>query len=378
MSLGIWGYFVWKRSDSQAGQANYYEVSNALGASDTTGFKKAKTIRTFHFPKDNGPHPAYKNEWWYYTGNLTTKDGRPFGYQFTLFRIGLKPGRNHSKSDWATHQFYMAHLALTDVKNDKFFAFQQFSRHALGLAGAQSSPFHIWLENWQVKGDTERIPKMHLTAKENDISLNLYLNSEKPPVLEGNHGLSQKGSKSGNASYYYSLTRLKTKGDVHVNGNSFKVSGLSWMDREWGTTMLEKDQIGWDWFSVQLNNGWDLMYYQLRKKNGQPDTTSCGKLVKPDGSSIILPYGSVTLKVLGHWKSSATKTVYPSGWNLKVPSKGINLKIKPYIDNQELKVSVKYWEGAVKVSGQMNKKTVNGNGYVELTGYGNNSGKTGF
>lgn len=369
ISLGIWGYSIWNKSNKSQNTYRNYKISSALGSSDTTGFKKAMSVRKFHFPKDNGPHPDYKNEWWYYTGNLETANGRHFGYQFTLFRIGLKPGKAQSASDWATHQFYMADLALSDIHDHKFYAFQKFSRSALGLAGAQSTPFHIWIDNWQVKGDSERIPKMHITAKEKNIALNLHLISQKPPVLEGDKGLSRKGAKPGDASYYYSLTHLNTNGTVKVNQKSFKVKGLSWMDREWSTNMLDKNQSGWDWFSIQLDNDWEIMYYQLRMKNGQPDTTSSGKLIRPDGSTINLPFGSVRIKVKNHWISPATATNYPSGWVFSIPGRKIHLNIEPYMKNQELKLSVKYWEGAVKIKGEMAGKKVKGNGYVELTGY---------
>jgi predicted secreted hydrolase len=372
LALSIWGYLIWDRSYNEGNNGSFYEVSNALGVADTAGFKKAVNIRTFHFPEDNGPHPAYKNEWWYYTGNIHASNGRHFGFQFTLFRVGLKPGNASSISDWATHQFYMGHLALTDVENKKFYAYQRFSRSAMGLAGAKSTPFHIWLDDWQVTGDTARIPVMHIKAGDGNIALDLHIESEKPPVLQGNYGLSQKGSTPGNASYYYSLTRLKTNGRIRINQKTYNVTGLSWMDREWGTSMLESDQSGWDWFSIQLNNSWDLMYYQIRRKNGQPDTTSGGKLIKSDGSSINLPYGSVEINVRDHWKSPDTNTEYPSLWTIKIPAHNITLYIDPYIHDQELKLSVKYWEGAVKVNGNMDGNDVKGNGYVELTGYGEN------
>ncbi|HKK46683.1 MAG TPA: lipocalin-like domain-containing protein [Balneolaceae bacterium] len=378
--FGGWAYYEWNQSQPAADYSSSSGVSKALGAADTAGFKRAIHGRTFHFPEDHGPHPAFKNEWWYYTGNLTTRSGRHFGYQFTIFRIGLKPGKVQSEDNWATHQFYMAHLALTDVYNHKFYAFQRFSRSALNLAGAEASPFHVWLDDWQVRGSgvQKRTPPMHITAHKEPIGLDLHLISQKPPVLEGDHGLSQKGTSPGNASYYYSLTRLKTTGTVRLKGQAFKVRGSSWMDREWGTTMLEKNQSGWDWFSLQLSNGWELMYYQLRKRNGRAESTSAGKLIRPDGSSVTLPYGSVKINISDYWKSSTTGTNYPSGWQLTVPSRSIRLNIDPIIKNQELRLSVAYWEGAVKIDGKMDNEKVTGNGYVELTGYGDDSAKPGY
>lgn len=372
----IWGISELNKNDKKQATGSFYNVSQVLGGIDTTGFKKALKPRTFKFPRDYGPHPAYKNEWWYFTGNLNTKNGRHFGYEFTLFRIGLKPGKSTKKSGWAANEFYMANLALTDVRNGKFYDYADYSRPSVGLAGAQANPFKIWIDNWSVKANGSNNKLLSMKAKHNGIALNFNLKELLPPVLEGNHGLSQKGSKPGNASYYFSIPRLSTQGSIRIGKKTFHVHGLSWMDREWGTSMLEKGIAGWDWFALQLNNGWDIMYYQLRKDDGLPASTSQGSLIKPAGNKIVIPFRSLKIKVTKHW-TSPDGIRYPSGWKLSFPSHKIELKITPYIPNQELRVSVRYWEGAVKISGMMNGKRVSGNGYVELTGYGNKMSGTG-
>jgi predicted secreted hydrolase len=344
-------------------------ISSALKSGVEEGFVQAVKPRKFSFPADHGPHDEYKNEWWYYTGNLDTKDGRHFGYELTFFRTGLKPFPQKRKSSWKTNNIYMAHFAVTDVENKQFYAFDRFSRDGLELAGATSEPYRVWLEDWSASGKGKSSLPMNLRAAEGNVSIDLTLVSDKPPVLEGNNGLSQKGSTKGNASYYYSFTRMATEGTISISGKSFNVKGMSWMDREWSTSSLEKDQIGWDWFAIQLSDGREIMYYQMRKKNGTPDPLSNGTIVDIKGKGRFLPCKEVKLIVTDTWETPDKKAIYPSGWKLSIPSEKIELEIIPYIKNQELNVTVRYWEGAIYIKGTCNGTKVTGSGYVELTGY---------
>ncbi|MGE5679879.1 MAG: lipocalin-like domain-containing protein [Bacillota bacterium] len=347
-------------------------VSKALSGDNNSGFERAVSPRNFSFPSDHGAHNSFRSEWWYFTGNLETKQGRHFGYQFTIFRTAVTADSIRSLSGWRTNQIYMGHFTLTDVQNNQFYAFERFSRGAEGLAGADASPFKVWLLDWQVKAKGENIrydlPQLNLTASDQNIAIYITLESLKPIVFQGNKGLSQKGPEEGNASYYYSAPRLMTKGKIQLGGEQFDVTGLSWMDREWSTSALSKDQAGWDWFSLQLNDGREVMYYQMREKDGRPDQFSNGVVIDKDGNTKPLKPEQVELSVLQSWQSPLGG-IYPSGWRLKIPEEKMDLEITPYIKDQELNVSLHYWEGAVKISGTSAGKNLQGSGYVELTGY---------
>jgi predicted secreted hydrolase len=349
-------------------------IARTLGDAGATGFARAYTPREFAFPRDHGPHPRYKHEWWYVTGNVQTPNDRHFGFQLTFFRIGLTPGVITRPSAWATSGIYMAHFTLSDVASGQFYVFERFSRAAAGLAGATSMPLHVWLEDWSLQGHEVGHAagelSMRLRAAERDIAIDLSVDSEKPIVLQGEHGLSRKSATPGNASYYYSATRLRTHGVVRVGGQGFSVEGLSWMDREWATSALDKEQAGWDWFALQLSDGRELMYYQLRRRDGTVHPFSQGMLVSVGGVGHRLFAEDVQLDVVDRWQSLRTGVEYPSRWRVRVPQAQLDLTIEPYLPNQELDVSVRYWEGAVHGSGSVQRRAVSASGYVELVGYG--------
>jgi predicted secreted hydrolase len=342
-----------------------------LGATgDPAGFARALTPRTFSFPRDHGPHLDFQTEWWYYTGNLDTADGRHLGYQLTFFRRGLSPGAPERASAFGTNQIYFAHFAVTDVSADQHQSFERFSRGAAGLAGASGEPFHVWLDDWQVEALNVVGDQIHLRAAQEGLALDLTLAAAKPIVAHGDDGLSPKSSAPGNASYYLSYTRLDTTGSVTLaDGSQQAVSGESWFDHEWSTSALGSGAIGWDWFSLQLSDGQELMYFQIRKDDGSLEAVSGGTLVAPDGSTRHLTADEVQIEVLDTWHSSASGANYPSGWRIRIPTAGLDLTATPWIDAQEMQVSFKYWEGAVRLAGTSGGATVTGNGYIELTGY---------
>ncbi|SEL30294.1 Predicted secreted hydrolase [Stigmatella aurantiaca] len=333
------------------------------------GYARALQPRAFHFPEDHGPHEEFRTEWWYWTGNLQTADGHAFGYQLTLFRNALAPTAPERASEWGTRQLYMGHFALSDIGAGRFHVFERFSRAALGLAGAQAQPFRVWLEDWEVKALGAGALPARLSVAAQGVALALELDEGKPPVLQGDRGLSQKGGP-GKASYYYSLTRMPSRGTVTVQGRAYAVTGLSWMDREWSTSVLETSQIGWDWFSLQLSDGTELMYYQLRQSQGAQARLSAGSFVLPDGSAVQLKPDEGRLQVLDTWKSPRSGVTYPARWRLSVPSQQLELELTPAQADQELPVVVLYWEGAVTFTGTRAGQPVTGRGYVELTGYG--------
>jgi predicted secreted hydrolase len=364
---------VSSEQDQSATGGSARSITQALSNGSASGFSRAYVPREFVFPEDHGPHPEYKHEWWYITGNLRTDAGRHFGFQLTFFRFGLTPHTETRTSSWATSQLYMAHFTLSDVASEKFHRFERFSRAAAGLAGAAARPFRVWLENWFIEGASgqpvNRTPSLHVYARAEDIAIDLIAESDKPIVLHGERGLSRKNAAPGNASYYYSATRLRTSGQIQLGKQRFRVEGLSWLDREWSTSALDQDQVGWDWFAIQLADGYELMFYQLRTRDGKAHAYSQGTLVAPDGSVRQLEPDNVRLEVRDHWTSTRTGTRYPSRWYLSILDDDIRLQIDPYLIDQELDVSVRYWEGAVKATGTRGSVPVRGQGYVELVGY---------
>ncbi len=344
-------------------------VASALGNADSAGYSRAHTPRPFHFPADHGPHPDFRNEWWYVTGNLSDERGRAFGYQLTLFRIALSPTPAAPDSAWRTRQIYMGHFALTDVAGQRHEGFERFSRDALGLAGAQAEPFRVWLEDWELASVSVDFLPLRLRARQGDLALDLRLDAGKPMVLQGDQGLSQKSAEPGNASYYYSYTRMPTAGTVQIGAQSFTVSGSSWLDREWSTSALGPNQSGWDWFALQLDDGRELMFYRLRRQDGGSDPFSSGVLVAADGQTRHLPGDTVSLQALETWTSPHTGDTYPAGWRLRVPAEALDLTVTPTLADQEMRLTVRYWEGAVSVQGHAGATPVSGQGYLEMTRY---------
>ena len=344
-------------------------VADVLGGSPPEGFLRVTTPRRFQFPADHGPHPGFRTEWWYFTGNLATAGGRRFGYQLTFFRVALSPVPVIRPSHWGANDIIMAHFALTDVVGRQFHHFQRFSRSAMGLAGAGGQPLRVWLEDWSATETGDTPWRMRLLAREGDVAVDLTVRAHRPVVLNGEAGLSRKSGEPGNASYYYSLPRMETAGTVTTAGETVAVTGHSWLDREWSTSALGPDQTGWDWFALQLDDGRDVMFYRLRRRDGGTDPWSAGTFVAIDGSYRHLNRDDVKIDVLQWWRSPASGIRYPSRWRLSIPSEHLDLEITPRIPDQELRVAVRYWEGAVQVKSRAPGGT-GGSGYVEMTGYG--------
>jgi len=349
---------------------NQLPSSSLLAEIDTPeGFQRAENPLDWEFPMDLGPHPEYQTEWWYYTGNLESENGDRFGYQLTIFRRAVRPEMERIERDsaWAADQIYMGHFAISDASAGKHYAFERFSRGAAGLAGAQSDPYQVWLENWQVSQLSE--DQYRLTAEQDGIRLDLILDDLKGPTLHGEEGYSQKGPEKGNASHYYSQTRLETSGSIQTDSGSYQVSGLSWKDHEFSTRALSSNQVGWDWFSIQLDDGSDLMVFQIRREDGSVDPFSSGSFINPEGDLINLAKEDFEIQVQDSWRSSESGAEYPSQWRIAVPAIDLRLQIQPILSDQEMKVSYTYWEGAVDVQGILDGNDVSGSGYVEMTGY---------
>ncbi len=332
-------------------------------------FARATSVRSFRLPADHGPHFDYQTEWWYYTGNLTDAGGRHFGYQLTFFRRGLSPGPPPEGPGLATNQIYFAHFAVTDSTAGRHAFADGWSRGAGGLAGAQAEPLALWLEGWRAEGRNDDGSALHLAARDGAIALELDLASAKPLVAHGDRGLSGKSAAAGNASYYVGYTRLRTRGRIANGAGEFDVTGTSWFDHEWSTSALGEGALGWDWFSLQTSDQRELMFFQIRREDGSLEAASGGTLVEPDGATRRLELKDVRVEVEGRWTSPESGAVYPARWTVRVPSAGLELRVTPWLPDQEMRTSFTYWEGAVRIEGGSAGRTVDGNGYVELTGY---------
>jgi predicted secreted hydrolase len=333
-------------------------------------YRAAVPPYTFRFPRDHAAHPQYQTEWWYYTGHLEG-GGRHFGYELTFFQAGIDPARRASKSAWALHTLYFAHFTVTDEDRKTFRFTENTSRSALGMAGSETGRYHVWVHDWSAmlaqNGRTH-----HLRATGGDFAIDLDVTPQKPPVIHGAGGVSQKAAGRGHASHYYSLTRLRTQGTLHLRGEQIPVSGLSWMDHEFGSNQLTSEQAGWDWFSIQLDDGRELMLYVMRLRNGGIEPLSSGTLVAADGAWKHLPLAAYQIRAIGRWHSPRSGGDYPAGWTVRLPGEGLELTLTPTVPDQELVTrgtGVTYWEGSVRVRGRQNGRALTGAGYVELTGY---------
>jgi predicted secreted hydrolase len=338
------------------------------------GFAQADAPRTFRFPRDHGPHPEFRQEWWYVTGNLDAAGGARFGFELTFFRFALAPqtaaaaAPASAGSAWRTREIWMAHFAVTDVAAQRFRFAQKLSRRALGLAGGRPAPPAVWIDDWSLGYAPGESGTWTLRAAQPGYAIELTLQPQTTPVLNGDEGLSRKAPEPGAASYYYSVPRLAVRGRLLRDDEALAVDGHAWLDREWGSGGLGARQSGWDWFALQLQDGSELMFYALRDKDGARDPYSAGTWVGADGSVQRLASQEVALEVLEHW-SNAAGDRYPARWRLRIPRLALDLTVRPVLADQELKSAPRYWEGAVDVGGAAQGRSLGGRGYVELVGY---------
>lgn len=312
------------------------------------------------FPDDHALHPGYRNEWWYFTGSLESEAG-PVGFQFTLFRFALDPGPVPD-SAWHAEAVWMAHLAISDGADRTFHQAERFARGSAGLAGADSTRW--WLRDWQVLATEDG---WRLVADAGDFAIELDMAQHKPFVLQGDDGYSQKGPEPGNASRYYSATRLAADGRIRLNEQWRTVEGSAWLDREWGSSQLSDDLAGWDWFALQLDDGRDLMVYRLRHHDGRPSPYSAGVVVAEDGTPSHLGVEDFTATEKRWWRDHDGHR-WPVEWQVSVPAAGLDLRVEPLFDEQRWDGSVIYWEGAMRVIDAGTDQPV-GRGYLELSGY---------
>jgi predicted secreted hydrolase len=333
-------------------------------------YKPALPGYQYQFPRDHFSHPDFQTEWWYYTGNVKTADGHRFGFELTFFReaVTRDPVTN---AVWDIRDVYAAHLALSDLDGGHFYHSERSNRAGPGIAGVSESDGRIWNGNWEIQwqGDDQK-----LQAVDDRFALRFKMHSEKPPVIHGENGISQKGSHAGEASHYISLTRLATSGTIELNGQELVVSGLAWMDHEFFTDQLEANQTGWDWLSLQLDNNTEIMLFNLRRKDGSIDEHSAGTYIDANGKTTNLKHADFVLQPTAEtWTSPSTRATYPIHWKIAIPRLQIAMDATTPLASQELtskgKLSPTYWEGAITLRGMQQEKPLAGVGYLEMTGY---------
>jgi predicted secreted hydrolase len=317
----------------------------------------------YQFPRDHFDHPAFRTEWWYYTGNVHDARGHRYGFELVFFRQGEHRDPAANPSAWRVDDLYLAHLALTDIDGARFHSYQRLNRAGPGVAGIDAAAGRIWNGNWDVRWNTATGAQT-LTAIAAGVRLSLELTPAKRLVIHGENGISVKGGEPGQASHYVSFPRLAVAGEL----NGASVTGTAWMDHEWFSNQLAPTQRGWDWFSVQLDDGTELMLFELRRLDGTIDPHSSGTFIARDGRARHLARADFDLQPAAWWTSPRTGARYPIRWRITVPSLSIVLDCAAAVDNQELAgegdATPSYWEGAVVYSG-----THRGVGYLEMTGY---------
>ncbi len=331
----------------------------------------------FKFPRDHGAHPGYRVEWWYYTGHVHSESGKRYGFQLTFFRVQISPPGSEKEwperpSAWRTQQVFLAHAALSDLNEKRFYFDEHLARGALGLAGAvnRDDDIRVFVGSWSAVLGSE---KHDLTAVTDRFSFDLQCRPLKPPVAHGDRGYSLKGSRKDNASCYYSFTRLDVKGRLIIGDEAFKVDGTAWMDHEYSTAPLEDEITGWDWFSLQLSDQTELMIYLLRLDKGGYHPASSGTLVNASGGARHLSIEDFKIEIVEKWKSPRTGAVYPCRWRFRIMPINMDLNVFSDLSDQELvtqkSTQVIYWEGSVSAKGSMAGNALEGKGYAEMTGY---------
>jgi predicted secreted hydrolase len=326
-------------------------------------FRVALPGYQYQFPRDQFNHPDFRTEWWYYTGNVHAANGHRYGFELVFFRQGERRGPSDNPSPWRIDDLYLAHMALTDIDGKRFRYYTRLNRAGPGIAGISLQESRIWNGNWASQWDLQSGTQT-LTAIAGDIRFRLRLTPRKPPVINGKNGVSQKAEGAGDASYYVSFPILSVDGTL--NGST--VSGSAWMDHEWFSSQLDANQVGWNWFSIQLDNDTELMLYQLRRTDGSIDPYSAGTYIDRAGRAAHLERADIDLQPLEIWRSPKTGGRYPVRWRITVPSLHLTLECRTAVPDQELVAEnnegTTYWEGAVSYSG-----TTSGVGYLEMTGY---------
>ena len=328
----------------------------------STVFEKASSDYRLSFPGDHGAHLGFQTEWWYLTGHAVIK-GQPlfsqpsrFGFQLTFFRRALSP-----QGGARFNQYFFAHGALSDPEAAEFLSARRAARSNLGLADASTDSLNVFINDWKIGASDNNLQLEYAIDAANSVKLSGKMPN---PVPQGEAGYSRKGPRPDSASHYYSIPRIALSGTVVRAGVAHQVSALGWLDHEFMSNALAANQAGWDWFSVTLKNGDDLMLFRMRSDSG--DDYWSGSIIK-SGVARVIGRDEFSIKEIGSWKSTKSGATYPSGWKIILPSENISLELRPILEDQEQhdshRAGPSYWEGAVQ---DLEAEAI---GYVELTGY---------
>lgn len=320
---------------------------------EVDGFAVPQRGVPFEFPRDHGPHPDYRIEWWYVTANLEGEDGRDYGVQWTLFRTALAPGDDGSA--WTTPQLWMGHMGLTTP--ERHFHADRMARGGIGQAGVDAEPFRAWIDEWAMEGPTPS--EVRLTAAGEDAAYDLTLEAAGPFVAQGEDGYSVK-STTGQASYYYSQPFYEVEGTLTLPEGEVAVTGTGWMDREWSSQFLAEGQTGWDWFSLSFDTGERMMVFRLRDEERGHHVP--GTWIEADGTAHPFEHGAATLTPLEEVRVAGRDV--PVRWRIEMPERGLDVTTEPVNPQSWMGTAFPYWEGPIRVSG-----THPGHGYLEMTGY---------
>ncbi|MEM0946271.1 MAG: lipocalin-like domain-containing protein [Pseudomonadota bacterium] len=334
-----------------AGCANAQGFAN-LGT-DADGYAVPDPAYRFEFPKDHGPHPDFRIEWWYVTATLSGADGKDYGVQWTLFRSAI--AADGPEDGWESRQIWMGHAGLTTP--DQHFVAERFARGGIGQAGVVADPFEAWIDEWQLRGPD--FDSLNMTAQGSDFAFSLDLSATGPLVPQGKNGYSVKSS-AGQASHYYSQPFYTVTGRLDLPSGPVDVSGNAWLDREWSSQPLSESQTGWDWFSLSMNDGARLMGFRLRD-NRAPAYTSA-TWIAPDGTPF--PYDDGAFRAEPLDVVDVAGRSVPTRWRVTLADRDLDVTVDALNDQAWMATAFSYWEGPVRFDG-----THQGRGYLEMTGY---------
>ncbi|CAH1537690.1 AttH component of AttEFGH ABC transport system [Vibrio owensii] len=367
LTLLISSLFLFGCEEPQQKNIGTQNMGTLLGSGETQSesnlFSPVVEGVELTFPADHQAHLDFRHEWWYLTANLIDEDGTPLGVQWTQFRFAAAPPKGEDdvkKTEWQTQQIYMAHSAVTTT--NKHYADEKWSRDQASLAGVNTSPFRVYLDDWQWVSSTNDLFPATLKANSEQFGYSLMLTSSAPYQKQGEQGYSTKSADGQVASYYYSQPFIEVSGEVTIDGETHQVSGKGWIDREWSSQFLLDSQQGWDWFALRLSDETSLVVFQLRDSKTGLASYSSARLMQQDGSGIAIPQKDIQLKATKQTEIKGRK--YPTQWQVSIPDQQIELTVSALNPNAKMPLSVPYWEGPVRIKGSHS-----GTGYMELTGY---------
>lgn len=358
----LFGILLFSMAGCDSPADTHSSAMGGLMGEATSDFTQVLPNKEIRFPSDHLAHDDFRQEWWYLTANLTTETGEAIGLQWTQFRIALSAQPPSSNSNWASNQLYMAHSAITTETQHN--TEERWSRGQQQLAGVSSLPLTIKLDNWQWQSQDEELFPAKLDVAGDSVNYSLRLTTSAPYQLQGDGGYSVKSADASVASYYYSQPFIDVTGQVMLDGKFVKVSGKAWLDREWSSQFLTKQQQGWDWFALRLDDGSNLMLFQLRGDAQEASSNHfySGRRMYADGRGETITSDEIQMAPTA-WHDIDGKP-HPVEWQIRIDSQAINLHISPLNPNAKMPLSIPYWEGPISINGSHN-----GSGYMELTGY---------